>query len=142
MSGRGSGGREAPIEGQRTGGGGGGENPRQAGASRRGGRAHGRGGLGFVQNQLRLADVAQAQLGVLAQAAFDQPAEVGRRILGKRAPIGLPADHVGENVGDVVGAGERVGAGQHLVEHHAEGPDIGALIDGPAARLLRSHRAH
>ena len=30
-------------------------------------------------------------------------------------------------------------AGEHLVEHHSEGVDVGAGIDGPAQRLLRRH---
>ena len=34
---------------------------------------------------------------------------------------------------------ERVSAGEHLVEDDAEGPDVGALVDGLALRLLRRH---
>ena len=43
-----------------------------------------------------------------------------------------------ERVGDVV-AGERARARQHLVEHGAERPDVGALVDGLAPRLLGRH---
>ena len=43
-----------------------------------------------------------------------------------------------QHVRDVV-ARERAAAGEHLVEHDAEGPDVGALVDGLAARLLGRH---
>ena len=41
-------------------------------------------------------------------------------------------------VGDRV-AGERRQAGQHFVEHAAERPDVGPLVDRLAARLLGTH---
>ena len=51
---------------------------------------------------------------------------------GSRSRIG------GERVGDRLAA-ERGAAGEHLVEHAAERPDVGALVDGLAARLLGTH---
>ena len=62
-------------------------------------------------------------------------AGVSRR---ERRPVGLRLDHVGEHLGDAV-ARERRRAGQHLVEHAAERPDVAALVDRPSARLLGAH---
>ncbi len=42
-------------------------------------------------------------------------------------------------VSEVVSPAERQAPGQHLVQHAAEGPDVGALVHGPAARLFRTH---
>ena len=42
------------------------------------------------------------------------------------------------DVGDVF-AVERAAPGQHLEQHDAERPDVGAAIDGLAARLLGRH---
>ena len=42
-------------------------------------------------------------------------------------------------VSDAVCPGKVTTAGEHLVEHAAEGPDVGPLVDHLAARLLRAH---
>ena len=55
--------------------------------------------------------------------------------LGRRGENG--AQH-----GDVVFSGERTPAGQHLVEHDAERPDISACVQRIAARLFRRHVRH
>jgi len=102
-------------------------------------RGCGRLGLWFIQQNASFADIAEAQLGVLAQAALDESAHARRRILRERVEIGLAADDRGERIGDRLAAAEEHGAGEHLVEDDAEGPDIGAAIDGLAARLLRRH---
>src|SRR5262249_61389875 len=39
-------------------------------------------------------------------------------------------------------SGERLRAGQHLVERDAEGEDVGARVDVPALDLLRRHVLH
>ena len=47
-----------------------------------------------------------------------------------------------ENRGEYVGNGfalEQSLAGQHLVDHNTEGPNVGALVDRFPARLLRRH---
>jgi hypothetical protein len=54
--------------------------------------------------------------------------------------VRLIADHRGQDVRDC-GSLEQALAGQHLVQHDAEGPYIGALVYGLAARLLRRHVA-
>ncbi len=57
---------------------------------------------------------------------------------GQRPPVDLALEHAGEGVGDR-GPGEERAAGEHLVQHHTEGPDVGPLVDRGAACLLGSH---
>ena len=62
-----------------------------------------------------------------------------RRETGRQQrPIRFAGQHRGQHVGDLL-AGEGALAGQHLVEHGAERPDVAALVDGFAARLFRAH---
>ena len=42
-------------------------------------------------------------------------------------------------VSETVSPANAQAAGQHLVQHAAERPDVGALVDRLAARLLRTH---
>ena len=56
----------------------------------------------------------------------------------QRSPVGLPFEDRRDRVGHRR-AGERPPAGEHLVEHTAEGPDVGAPVHRRAARLLRAH---
>ena len=44
----------------------------------------------------------------------------------------------GEGVGDGYAIDKSV-AGEEFVEHDAEGPDVGAAIDGPASGLFGGH---
>ena len=57
---------------------------------------------------------------------------------GQRGPIGLAFKNADERVGDRV-AVERAPARQHLEQHAAERPDVGALVDRLPARLLGAH---
>ena len=81
-----------------------------------------------------VADISQTFPRVLGQAALD---EVTHRFR-KPAPVGLGLDDGGENVGGTLGV-EGLLSGQALVEAAAERPDVGPLVDGFAARLLRAH---
>ena len=92
----------------------------------------------FFELQPRIADVAQPPRRVLPKAPLEDAAHVRGCVGGQGRPVGLALDHLGERVGDAV-AGEDAPAGQHLVEHAAEGPDVGALVHRPAARLLGAH---
>jgi hypothetical protein len=54
------------------------------------------------------------------------------------AEVGLVFDHGGEGFGHVLALKKPL-AGEHFVEHDAESPDVDALVDNFAARLLRRH---
>jgi hypothetical protein len=60
------------------------------------------------------------------------------RVGGKGRPVRLSFQDPGQNLGDVA-AVECPFAGEHLVEKASERPDIGALVDRPAGRLLGAH---
>src|SRR5206468_2792398 len=76
---------------------------------------------------------------LLGETALDQGREIGRHLgrerRGGRGPI---AEDGGEQIGGG-GAGEGALSGEELVEQYAEGEEIGAGVEGPAAGLLRGH---
>ena len=82
--------------------------------------------------------VADPQLPILLQAALDERHDVRRDVGWKRRPLRRRLHDGGNRVGDAL-AFERAAAREHLVEHRAERPHIGALVDGAAARLLGRH---
>ncbi len=103
---------------------------------------YGSGGSGsgrFIERDTRLADIAQAELGVFAQAAFEEAAKVRGRVFGERGVIGFAGEHGGERIRDGFAAAEQHFSGQEFVENDAEGPDIGAAVHDFAARLFRGH---
>ena len=72
------------------------------------------------------------------QAPAKQPPDRFRRLDRQRVPVEVLTQHRGEHVRHVV-AGKRAAAGQHLVQNHAERPDISAAIDGLSPCLFRRH---
>ncbi len=58
--------------------------------------------------------------------------------LRQRPEIDLGLEHAGERVAHGL-AGEERPSGEHLEQHHPEGPDVGPLVDRLAPRLLRRH---
>ena len=92
----------------------------------------------LIERVTRFADVAQARLRILRQEPLEQATQRRRRRRRQQRPVRLALEHAREDVGDVV-AGEQALAGEHLEQHDAERPDVGALVDGPAARLLGRH---
>ena len=92
----------------------------------------------ILEHEPRFADVAQAAPRILLQAPAQQPADWFGQIGGQRLPAHVLFDHAGERDRDVF-ALECALARQHLVEDHAEGPDVGAPIHGLAPRLLGRH---
>ena len=61
-----------------------------------------------------------------------------RWVARQRDPVGIPLEDADEGVGHRV-ALEWTAAGQHLVEHAPERPDVGSVVDRLTARLLRTH---
>ena len=86
----------------------------------------------------RVRDVVEAVLRVAFEAAAQEPADRGGGAGGQLREVDLVLEHAGERVGHRVGGEERP-AGEHLVEDDAERPDVGALVDGLAPRLLGRH---
>ncbi len=82
--------------------------------------------LGVLERDPHVASVAQALVPVLLEAAPQHAAHLRRRVARESAPVRLLGDDGGERVGQRR-ALERSAAGQHLVEHAAERPEIGPL---------------
>ena len=86
----------------------------------------------------RLADIAEPLLRIALEAAFDQLAIARGQVLRQQVPVDVLPKHGGESVARRL-ALEESRAAQHLKHHHAEGPDVGPLVDGLASRLFRAH---
>ena len=83
-------------------------------------------------------DISHALLRILDQAAEQQPSN-RRRCRGRqRRPVRLALEDLRDRVRHRV-AGKRHPPGQHLVQHAAEGPDVGAFVDWQSARLFGTH---
>ena len=81
-----------------------------------------------------------ASCAVALEAAAQEPSRTaGGVCAGSSAPVELVAQHRGERLGSCPRRAKAAPAGQHLEQHDAEGPDVGALVDRAAARLLRAH---
>ncbi len=83
-----------------------------------------------------------SRLGVLLHAPLDDGLEKRGHVVPERrdALRCLVDDRVEHSV--LIVGGERTLPRDHLVERHAERPDVGPVIDPPAARLLRRHVGH
>ena len=87
-----------------------------------------------------LADRLQALARFFFEAAAHQLANFVGHVGGQQRPIGFTANHGGESVGNGF-AFESHFAGEHFVEHGAEGPDVGTTVNHFAAGLFRGHVA-
>ena len=87
-----------------------------------------------IYQRHRIRDIAQTSLRVFFQATPQQTL----RFLRHSIPLRFIFQHGGQGVGGRL-AGKRGRACKHLVEHDAEGPDIGPAVDRLAASLLRTH---
>ncbi len=76
--------------------------------------------------------------GLLLQAAFDQSADGRRQRCRQRIPLGITGQHAREGVRQRVCLVDGLTA-EHLHQHDAEGPDVGAAIGGLAASLFGAH---
>ena len=92
----------------------------------------------FFEHDSCVRDVSKAPFGILRQACLKQPPDAGRHRFGQRGPIRLVHEDGGDRVRRRIPA-ERRPACQHLVEHAAERPDVGARIHLEPTCLLRRH---
>ena len=74
---------------------------------------------------------------ILGSVRAQQPANWRRRRGRKRRPVRLALENLAI-VSEAVSP-RKAAAGQHFVQHAAEGPDVGPLVDRLAARLLGAH---
>src|SRR5262249_48505398 len=86
-------------------------------------------GRRIVDGDASFADGLQPALRVFVETALEKAADGRRRVRGQIAEIRLILDYRGESFGDGL-AGVHHLTGEHLDEEHAEGPDVGAAIDG------------
>ena len=91
-----------------------------------------------VDDQPRLADVAQSATRLAIEAAFEQPAYLGRCRRWQPGEVDLGPDHVRQGVRGGL-AFEQALPGEHLEQHDAEGPDVGAFVHRRAGGLFRTH---
>ena len=75
---------------------------------------------------------------ILLEAPAQHSPDAFRRVAGQARPVRLGVQHRGYRLRRVV-AVEGSRAGEHLEQHGAERPDVGAAIDRLAARLLGAH---
>ncbi len=92
----------------------------------------------LVNLQTSVGNVGQSPRAVPIQAAPQQPADGQWRIRRQCRPIRVRLEHRRQRVRYRVAA-EQVPAREQFVEHHAEAPDVGALIHRVAARLFGGH---
>src|SRR4030095_16728339 len=92
---------------------------------------------GAFECESRLTDIAQTLPRILLEAAPQTCANSARQFWERR-PVRLRLHHLGERQRDVLRL-ERFTAGQHLVDDAPERPDVRALVDRLAARLLGAH---
>ena len=67
-----------------------------------------------------------------------EPLHFRRKRWRQRRPVRFAVENSRDRVRDRL-ARERASPGQHFIEHAAERPDIGSLVDRLAARLLGAH---
>ena len=108
--------------------------PARAASGRRGRREH----RPALQRDPGVADRLQAVVRVAHEAAAQERLDVRRGRLREGGEVGLAGQHRREHVAHRL-AVEEPAADEQLVEHDAEGPDVGATIRRLAARLLRRH---
>ena len=92
----------------------------------------------IVDLQTGIRRVREAAHPILLQAAAQQPANGDGGVSRELTPVRVCADDSRDRFRHV-GAAEHPPAGEHLVQYAPERPDVGALVDDLAARLLRAH---
>ena len=93
------------------------------------------GGVDFAERDPRISDVAQAMSRIANEARLDEPFDPWRRMDGQGIPVGFAGENRSEDISHRLAA-EKLYTGEHLVEHHAEGPDVGPFVHDLPARLF------
>ena len=91
-----------------------------------------------VQLEADIPDVTAALLRVALEAAPEHVSDRAGNGRGQRRPVRLARELSGQHFAHCL-AGEELLTGEHLEQHDAEGPDVGALVDRLAAGLLGGH---
>jgi hypothetical protein len=86
----------------------------------------------------RISYVVQPAVRILFQASPQQVTDRWRRVRRHCRPVRLSPENGRNRVSTRV-AREYEAAGQHLVQHAPERPDVRAFVDGVTARLFRAH---
>jgi hypothetical protein len=86
----------------------------------------------IFENDASFTNVTQPSLRIALEAATQQLTNRWRCVRNDRFVL----HHRGHGLGDRL-ASKELTASDHLGEDHAEGPDVGATIDGPSLRLFR-----
>src|SRR5881396_1216680 len=85
-----------------------------------------------------VGDIVQAPISVLLEAATQKNPNVRRGGRRQGVPVRLVLEDISNGVGYRL-AGESRMTGGRLVDHAAERPDVRALVERLATRLLRAH---
>ena len=91
-----------------------------------------------IEREPGVADVANTLRSILVKAASEERRDARRESGWQQCPVRFASQHRGNDVG-VFLSGKGAPAGQHLVDHGAERPDVTAFVDGFAPGLLRTH---
>ena len=91
-----------------------------------------------IEREPGVADVANTLRSILVKAASEERRDARRESGWQQCPVRFASQHRGNDVGDFL-SGKGAPAGQHLVDHGAERPDVTAFVDGFAPGLLRTH---
>ena len=96
------------------------------------------GSSAFLDLESCVADISQTPLRVLLETALDQSPDTRRRVRRRTLQSGS-CSRIAATVSEVGLASKRRAAGQHLIQHAAERPDVGSLVDRLSSRLFRAH---
>jgi hypothetical protein len=96
------------------------------------------GGELALERQPHITDIPQSPPRILSQAKLDRAADRRRDTRGQCLHVHVALDHARVRACRVFRA-KGAPAREHLVEHAAEGPDVGPLVNRPASHLFRAH---
>src|SRR5438874_1705362 len=92
----------------------------------------------FLDLNSNITGVFEALFGILLQAAAQQDANALRRLGGQSLPVRLAFQDCSKNLGGAFSI-EGLLASEQFIEHAAERPNVGTLVDRFAASLLGGH---